>query len=97
MTARLGMIEYKHSGVKGSWNESHSVWTTDDGDYTIVRRCPKGEVPGAWIARRRNDSEGTEVRTYGAARRFVAEERKRDAGIFPEPKVGPVGGRHEKA
>ena len=97
MTARLGMIEYQASGVKGHWNDSHSIWTTDDGDYSIVRRFPAPGVEAGWVVHRAGSLETDVAKRFSVARRWVAEARKRDAGIFPEPKVGPIGDRHEKA
>jgi hypothetical protein len=69
------------SGVKGSWNKSHSVWTTADGRYKIFRRFPAPGVKAAWIAREAHASEGQETERFSFARRIIAEQVKRDAGI----------------
>lgn len=69
------------SAVKGSWNEMHSVWTTIDGRYKIIRRFPTPEVKAAWVARGSHAIEGVECERFSHARRVVAEQVKRDAGI----------------
>jgi hypothetical protein len=69
------------SGVKGSWNESHSVWTTADGRYKIVRRFPSKGAKAAWIARATHSLDGQETTRFSFARKIIADQIKRDAGI----------------
>lgn len=75
------LFTLRGSAVKGSWNETHSVWTTLDGRYKIIRRFATPGVPAVWVARASHESDGEEVKRFSFARRIIADWVKRDAGL----------------
>jgi hypothetical protein len=62
-----------HGTVRGNWNKAHTAWTTVDGKFKIVRRSASKGVEAAWILYFVPSAKGAEFKSYGSARKAIAE------------------------